>query len=428
MVSQMKTVSEKRPYVSLILCIKNGMPYVKEAIQSVQALTYPYYELIVQDGVSTDGTLEYLETVSTQFDFKYSIHSEQDSGIGQGYNKALKRCQGDIIGSIDADNIIHANALETVIDNFRKNPNAAVIYGACDMIDAQGKFIHHWTPSNFNLLRLIDGDLVPPFATSFFQKKVCGEYLFFDDFFPTVVDFDLWLRLSHLPIVRIFDTLASIRVGKMSSTYNVDYYDKFCYFKIKALERFFDQDYRENQILDEILERAKSGIYLWAVDSIGVIQANQSQENQVQINKYFSHFLGNQGIESLRFSERFFNIIRRTNPKVESSHSLLFLGYAQEYLMKGEYEKALLCTQIISSSLPENEAVSLNELIEQIRDGMSKVPSVEKIQEEISKLQEEIGKRDQIIEQSYKVIKGAIFQKIPALLKLYQLINATQKN
>ena len=39
------------------------MPYVREAIASLENQTYRNFEVIVQDGASRDGTAEFLETL-----------------------------------------------------------------------------------------------------------------------------------------------------------------------------------------------------------------------------------------------------------------------------------------------------------------------------------------------------------------------------
>ena len=39
------------PLVSIILCVRNGMPHVRNAVESVRSLRYSNYELVVQDGV-----------------------------------------------------------------------------------------------------------------------------------------------------------------------------------------------------------------------------------------------------------------------------------------------------------------------------------------------------------------------------------------
>src|SRR5438093_1266207 len=113
------------PLVSIILCVRNGMPYVRDALESVRALSYSNYELIVQDGASTDGTLEYLKRLKGFR--RLSVVSEPDSGIGQGFNRALQRCHGEIVGSVDADNRLQSDALEHVVAKFAQSPNTSVV-------------------------------------------------------------------------------------------------------------------------------------------------------------------------------------------------------------------------------------------------------------------------------------------------------------
>ena len=123
------------PRVSLVLTVKNGMPYLPEAIDSLRAQRHRDFELIVQDGGSTDGTLPYLRGIS---DFPISIVSEPDSGIGEARSRAYARCRTDLVGSIDADNLLGPDALSTAVAIFRQHPEAAAVYGAVEMINPDG--------------------------------------------------------------------------------------------------------------------------------------------------------------------------------------------------------------------------------------------------------------------------------------------------
>ncbi len=158
-----------QPRISIVLCVRNGMPHVREAVESVRALTYRNFELIVQDGASDDGTLEFVRSVNDLP--AISIVSERDSGIGQGFNRAFQRCSGEIVTSVDADNLLRSDALDVAVRRFAENPGAAVIYGACEMVDATGRHLHTWTPPEFDLLGVMEGAVVPPFATSFFERR-----------------------------------------------------------------------------------------------------------------------------------------------------------------------------------------------------------------------------------------------------------------
>ena len=74
------------PLVSILLIVKNGMPYLREAVASVARQSYRNYELIVQDGRSTDGSLEFLRQVVDGPRLK--IETLPDRGIGQACTRA----------------------------------------------------------------------------------------------------------------------------------------------------------------------------------------------------------------------------------------------------------------------------------------------------------------------------------------------------
>jgi len=333
-------VTVRNPLVSIILCVRNGLPHVKDAVESVRALTYDNYELVVQDGASTDGTLEYLRSITGLP--AISIESAPDSGIGQGFNRAVRRCRGDIVGSVDADNLLRKDAVSTVVRRFAEHPSAAVVYGACDMIEAGGRLIHSWNPPEFDLLGLMEGAVVPPFATSFFSRQACGGELRFDEEFRTVADFELWLRLAHLPIVRIFDVLADVRVGKQSSTWNASNYEAQSGYKIQALEKLLDKPDRSGVLL-KIYERAEAGIYLWAVDSMAVIGGGQEA-----IDRYFE-----KAAKTDVRSERFRDVLVRARPRLPASDPSLparLLECGIEYLRRSQPETALVYFEYLRSA------------------------------------------------------------------------------
>ena len=253
------------PFVSLILCIKNGMPHLPAAVASVCAQSYRDFELIVQDACSTDGSIEYLRSV--QGLPSIDIISESDSGIGDAYNRAVQRCRGEIIGSIDADNLLEPDALARVIQQFANHPEAVALYGASHNITADGQRASTWTPLDFNLTGLLACDVVPPFGQSFFSRKVCGTELYFDKSMPTCADYDLWLRLSNQPIVRIEDIIGSVRRSDKSMTCQPARYEEFCRDKIAALDRYFTK-LPPNEYRSIMRALSVAGIYAWAAESV----------------------------------------------------------------------------------------------------------------------------------------------------------------
>jgi glycosyltransferase involved in cell wall biosynthesis len=375
-------VTTRAPLVSIILCVRNGMPHLRQAVESVRSLTYSNYELVVQDGSSTDGTLEYLRSIDGLP--AMSIVSATDSGIGQGFNRAVQRCAGEIIGSVDADNLLRPDALDVVVRRFAEHPDAAVVYGACDMVDANGSLLHRWTPPEFDLLGLLEGAVVPPFATSFFSRERCGGELRFDEEFRTVADFELWIRLSHLMIVRVLDIVAKVRVGDHSSTWNADNYDHQSGFKIRALGKLLHGPARE-RVLAALYERAEAGIYLWAVDSMAVIGGGQDK-----IDQYFEKACRT----DLR-SERFRDILSRARPHLPASDPALgprLLQCGIEYIDKCRPDTALVYFEFLEAAGFADPA--LPAWLERAKKDRWEAQTQTEVAEF---LQGEINRRDQII-------------------------------
>jgi hypothetical protein len=259
------------PRVSIVLTVKNGMPYLPEAIESLRCQTYDNFELIVQDGASTDGTVEYLRGIS---DFPVTIASAPDAGIGEARSRAYARCRTDLVSSIDADNVLAPEALSTAVSTFRQHPEAAVVYGAVEMINDDGSFHSSFAPPEFDLLKVITCELVPPWSTAFFSRRVCGAHFFHDPSIPGCVDYDTWLRLGHLPILQITDVLGRTRLGKQSVSCRVENYEVFCEEKIRSLRQYLQRT-DAGALHVGLLRHGITGIYCWAAESLERLGASR---------------------------------------------------------------------------------------------------------------------------------------------------------
>jgi glycosyltransferase involved in cell wall biosynthesis len=237
------------------------MPFVREAVASLEVQTLDDYELVIQDAASTDGTAEFLSQLCLA---NVRMASEPDSGLGDAYNRAFPRCRGEIVGTLDSDNLLVPNALEAVDALFREHRTAVAIYGAVKMIDATGQQVGSFFPEAFDQGALMRCELVPPFSTSFFHRQRCGPELRGDASLTAAQDFELWLRLSDREIVRSTTVLGATRLSNKSMSRNAENYERFCTEKIAALESFIadrpDLRMRRNA--------AVTGIYCWAAESI----------------------------------------------------------------------------------------------------------------------------------------------------------------
>lgn len=260
-----------RPAVSLILTVKNGMPYLPQAIESLRRQEFRDFEVIVQNCLSTDGSLEHLETID---DLRISVYSEQDDGIGDAWGRAYRHCHANIVGSIDCDNLLKPDALSTVIAIFREYPQAAAVYGSVEMVNEDGTPNSIFVPGVFDVLQLLSCQLVPPWSTAFFSRFVCGDNLFFDESLRVCADFDIWLRISHLPILQTDKLLGSTRLSVKSMSCRAEGYDIFCQAKVRALERYV-RGIAHPSLATALLRTGIAGIYCWAAESLQRLGASR---------------------------------------------------------------------------------------------------------------------------------------------------------
>lgn len=251
----------RRPLVSVVVCTKDGMPFIREAIDSLARQTYRHFEVIVQDGTSSDGTAEFLSSLQLQ---RVDFRSEPDSGIGDAYNRAFARCSGDLVATLDADNLLLPDALAHAVRVSLRYPDAAAFYGSVQVVDEAARPLETFTAQPFDRAALMRCELVPPFSATFFSRRVCAGELRFDPSLRTCADFDLFLRLSDREIVRTGRLVGATRFSAKSMTRDPSRYDQFCRDKIAALGRYFD---RHPEAMHERNE-ATAGIYCWAAESL----------------------------------------------------------------------------------------------------------------------------------------------------------------
>ncbi|MBI2596250.1 glycosyltransferase [Candidatus Daviesbacteria bacterium] len=247
--------------------VKNGRIYIRPYLRALQNQTYKKIEVVIQDGQSNDGTQEFIQKFKKSTKVKILLESSQDKNGAEAISKAIKRCSGQIVCMINADDILNQHACQIAIDYFTKQPKAGALYGANKLITKEGKYINTFRPMPFDLIKLLRCELVPTANGSFYNLKVCKNDFKFTSQFKTCGDLDLWLKLSKFPILCTQKVLASTRVDKQSSTRQAANYEQFCTDKIGILTKFINK-YEKNIITEQLLKTSIAGVYAWAAESI----------------------------------------------------------------------------------------------------------------------------------------------------------------
>ncbi len=114
--------------ISVIITVFNGAKYVTSAIESFLAQNYENKELVIVDGISTDGTHEIISNYQKKFPQTIKWIKEKDSGISNARNIALRYVTGDVVGFLGCDDFFHKNFFEEFFYYATLNPDFDVAY------------------------------------------------------------------------------------------------------------------------------------------------------------------------------------------------------------------------------------------------------------------------------------------------------------
>jgi len=119
------------PLVSVLVPCYNEDKVVREALASVQRLTYPNYEIIVIDDGSVDATLDELASLHSaeSMNGRIRVVHQKNAGKAEALNRGMMEAQGDFVFCMDADGVLSPDVLERGMVHM-KNPQTVAVAGS----------------------------------------------------------------------------------------------------------------------------------------------------------------------------------------------------------------------------------------------------------------------------------------------------------
>jgi len=114
-----------RPLVSVVMAVRNGGPWLAEALRSIEAQTYGRHETIVVDGHSTDGSRE----VAARHPGVRCLEQVGDGGFCGAWNEGLAAARGDLFAFLDSDDRWEPDKLALHTDLLRRRPEVDIALG-----------------------------------------------------------------------------------------------------------------------------------------------------------------------------------------------------------------------------------------------------------------------------------------------------------
>lgn len=140
------------PIISLVVPVFNPpLAFLRAMVESVQAQTYPHWQLCLADASTEPTIAPWLSSVARS-DSRIVVHTlAGNHGITANSQAALDLATGDFVGFLDHDDMLAPFALHEVSRAIAQQPDADVIYSDEDKLDEQGQRIEpifkpDWSP------------------------------------------------------------------------------------------------------------------------------------------------------------------------------------------------------------------------------------------------------------------------------------------
>jgi len=120
-----------KPKVTIGICVRNGAPTLREAIESVMVQDYPHelMEVIFVDDGSTDDTLSIINDYASKMDMKVKVFHHEWKGLGYSRNIVVNNAEGKYIIWVDSDMILLKDFIKKLVDFMEQHPKVGIAKG-----------------------------------------------------------------------------------------------------------------------------------------------------------------------------------------------------------------------------------------------------------------------------------------------------------
>jgi len=118
------------PFVSVVIPVRNEALFIEGLLEAIFAQDYPRdrFEVIVADGLSTDGTRETLSVLQSRYS-QLVVIDNPGRIVSTGLNLAVARARGDVIVRIDGHAVIEPDFISQDVALLSEHPEAWSVGG-----------------------------------------------------------------------------------------------------------------------------------------------------------------------------------------------------------------------------------------------------------------------------------------------------------
>jgi len=199
------------PRISIVTACLNHADYLEATLQSILGQGYPNLEYVVMDGGSTDGSLD---IIARHEDYLTHWESRPDDGQYHAIQRGFELTTGELMLWLNADDMLHRNALWTIVDMFRQLPQVEWVIGMPTEYDVFGRAMATTARNRWSRLGYLRGDHGTIQQESVVWRRSLWERAggCLDTSYNLAADVELWMRFfRHAPLYTALTFIGGFR-------------------------------------------------------------------------------------------------------------------------------------------------------------------------------------------------------------------------
>lgn len=220
-----------QPRISVLMPVRNGLPWLKDALEGIARQTMADFEILALEDGSTDATAEFLRGWG---DDRLRVISTGGVGVAAALGIGLDQARAPLVARHDADDVSVPERFAAQVEYLATRTDVAVVASIADYIDAESRPVDNaWVAT---VRRQQDVAVTPDQIRDLMPLTCCithGSVMAragvlraaggYRQWCAPAEDYDLWLRLlPRTPIAKLSERLYQYRLhgAQVSATAN----------------------------------------------------------------------------------------------------------------------------------------------------------------------------------------------------------------
>lgn len=351
-------------YITVITSAYNAEQTLEDTILSVRKQTYPYFEYLIIDHGSTDGTRKIIEENCSKDARLHLITIEKNTGfIGKALNIGIREASGEYICFLDSDDVYEKDFFENMLKSVLHYQSDVGICGFAFYSERKEKIVKTFIQKNRQIITYEDyqtyfldqigKEMFFSYIDYYWNKFYRTEYLKKNNlFFPENMfwlsdarfNLDVLKTVPRISIIQAVGTVFTLSDKSTTSNWKTGLEKEFLEY-VYGWENYLSKYIPEDTVLSNMVR------FMPCINDFYKI-ANAKNSQKDIIYELIAWLENGKGIyqkllKVANYDRNYLNVIEMTMMKLKSEYGVaedeksIFLKYYNQYMLKEDSVKYL---------------------------------------------------------------------------------------